>query len=468
MNSKSQDKKKVLFVMFAPHPAFQAQIGVLSAFLENQGYNVRYLEITIYTDEYPNKHSELVEKVIIEFSPDLIGFSSYDMNYYHIVDCGIFVKSRFPHLKIIVGGHHASLAPEDYLKYDAFDYVCIGEGEYVLLDLLESSFNFQIISSIRGLCFRNSDGIITMNKPREPIVNLDDLPFADRSIDPSIKTSGHLYADYLPMLAGKGCPFNCSYCANEAVRKLYPDGNKYVRVRSPERVIEEIEYCKMNYKFSFIIFFDDIFAANLKWLDKFCAIYAKKFPDIPFHCLLRPEMAVNEETLIMLSKAGCVNIKIGMESGSEEYRMRMLKRNMTNKTILKAVSLIRKHKMDLQIFMMVGLPDESYLDMLKTLCLNLRIRADSVQTAIFYPFKNTPLYNYCAQHNLLNEERRKKMVVYTYDTCLNFPLIKRYLIILLKWINSSTPIFCRFHFSYVWLFLCAQYRSWFHKRIDYA
>ncbi len=454
--------------MFAPHIAFQAQIGALSAFLKNCGYAVRYLEIIVSTYGSFEKHKELVDKEIRDFSPDLVGFSSYDMNYGFIVDCARFLKTRYPGPKIIVGGHHASLAPEDYLMFESIDYVCIGEGEHLLQEILESSFDPEKTAAVKGLCFRTSDGKIVHNRPREWMTDLDTLPFVDRTIDTSTKDSGQLYGDHLPMLAGKGCPFNCSYCSNESMKRLYPNSRHYVRMRTPERIIEEIEYCKKTYKFSFIIFLDDIFALDAKWLERFCDLYARHFPKIPFHCLLRPEMALNERLLDVLYRAGCRNIKIGVECGSQEYRQKMLKRKMTNKTILTAASLIKRRKMELHIFMMVGLPDESALDMLKTLWLNLRIRADAVQTAIYYPLKNTPLYNYCAERNLLNEERRKKLIVYSYDTCLNHSFLRRFLIILFKWLNSSTPVFCRFHFSYIWLFLRLQYKKWFQKKIEYV
>ena len=459
-------KFKILFITFAPHKSFQAQIGALSAFLKDEGHEVYHVEIIVFTGDSFNKFQKDVEDAVMHFSPDFVAFSSYDMNYYFIVECARFIKKFRPAVKIIVGGHHASMAPEDYLSLPYFDFLCLGDGEYVFRDLLNSFDIPQKIHSISGLVYIDEKGQIVRNLPREPIANLNSLPFVDRTIDMSI-VSNRLLGDYLPMLVGRGCPFNCTYCANESMRNLYVNKRNYVRKRDPEIVIEEIKHCKKVYKFSFIVFLDDIFTFDVAWLEKFCYLYKQHFPDLPFHCLLRPELALDTAKLKMLYDAGCRNVKIGVESGSENYRRRVLKRMTANKVILKAAKLIKQNKLELHIFLMVGLPEETFLDMLKTLWLNLRIGADAVQTAIFYPFKNTPLYFYCKDRKLLDEEKRKKVVVYTFDTTLNYPWFKRILVIAFKWINSSVPIFRRFKLIYIPLYLRTQFKKLKKKSIDF-
>lgn len=456
-------KQKVLFIMFAPYRTVQIQIAALSAFLKRYGYEVKYLEILIFSGETFEEYKNIVKEQIQEFQPDLIGFSSYDMNYSFILDCGNYIKNLYPNIKIIVGGHHASLAPEDYMQIKSIDYVCVGEGEYVLRDLLEVLSNGGRTETISGLCFRDSEKNIIYNSARNLVEDLDKLPFLDRTI----VHSQQLEIDYLPMFAGKGCPFSCTYCANESIKNLYSNKNCYVRYRSPEKIIEEIAQCKKIYRFNHIYFYDDVFSLNYIWLQNFCDYYVKHFPDLPFQCLLRPEIASNEKYLRLLSKSGCQRIVMGVESGSQDYRKKMLGRAMTNKTILKGARLVKKHKMKLSIFMMVGLPGETFLDMIKSLWVNFRVGAHEIQTGIFYPIKNTPLYRYCLEHNLINDAQRKKIVVYTYDTCLNFGTIKRRLVIILKWLNSATPFIRHFRFSLVPHFFRIQYRKWFKKVVDY-
>ena len=438
--------------MFAPYGTVQMQIAALSAFLKECGCEVRYLEIIVFNGDTFDKYKDNVEEKVQDYRPDLVGFSSYDMNYHFILKCSHFIKSIYPDTKIIVGGHHSSLAPEDYMQYNSIDYVCIGEGEYVLKYLI-----------IKGLCSRNSEGEIIYNRARDLIEDLDKLPFIDRSI----VNSQQRELNYLPIFAGKGCSFNCSYCANESMKKLYPNKNRYVRHRSPEKIIEEIRECQKVYEFGFVFFYDDIFATDYKWLQEFCKLWAKHFPNIHFYCLLHPEIANSEKHLKLLSDSGCQTVLMGVESGSQEYRQKVLNRKMTNKTILTGAALVRKYRMKLSIYMMVGLPGETFLDMIKSLWLNFRIRPDGVQTGIYYPIKNTPLYKYCLDLNLINEERRRKMFVYTYNTCLDYGIPKRWLIVFFKWLNSGTPLICHLQFSLILHFLRIQYKNLFKKKIDY-
>lgn len=453
----------ILLIMFAPYKTIQMQITALSAFLKKRGCEVRYLEIAIFSGDTFEKHKKIVKEEIQEFRPHLIGFSSYDMNYYFILECANFIKSFYPDVKIIVGGHHASLSPEKYMQKESIDYVCIGEGEYVLKDLSEALAEGKSVVSITGLCSRDSKEKVIYNRTGNLVENLDQLPFIDRSI----VHSQHLELDYLPMLAGKGCPFLCAYCANDSLKKLYPNQNCYVRYRSPEKIIAEIEECKRVYKFRYVYFYDDIFGLDYEWLKKFTNLYVKHFYDLPFYCLLHPSMATSQERLRLLSNSGCQTILMGVESGSQRYRQKMLNRNMTNRTILKAAALIKNYKMNLTIFMMVGLPDESFCDMVKSLWLNFRIGADGVQTNIFYPIENTLLGKYCREHNLINEKRRRKIFIYTYETCLNYGIVKRGLIILFKWLNSAVPLIRHFQVSLILHFLRIQYRKLFQRKIDF-
>lgn len=457
-------KANVLLIMFAPYRTIQMQIAALSAFLKSLGCNVRYLEIIIFQGDTFDKYKGTVEKKVKEFQPDLVGFSSYDMNYHFILDCANFIKSFYPEVKIIVGGHHASLAPEDYMQSKAIDYVCIGEGERVLKDLLDGNLNVDGNKIVPGICFRDNKGKAICNTPSYLIENLEELPFIDRAI----VNSQHTEIDYLPMLAGKGCPYGCTYCANDSIRRLYANNNMYIRYRFPERVIEEIKGCRERYKFKYVFFYDDIFALDYRWIQKFGELFAKNFPDINFICLLRPEIAANEKYLKLLYDSGCRSVIMGVESGSEGYRQKALNRKMTNQVILKAAKLIKKYKLELHIFMMVGMPGETIADMLKSLWLNFRIGAKAIQTGIYYPIKNTPLYEYCLDHNLINEKRKKRLFVYTYDTCLNYGFIKRKLIILFKWLNSGMPLVRGLQVNLILNFIRTQYKKWFRGEIDYS
>lgn len=440
------------------------QIASLSAFLKREGYSVEYLELIIELKCVTERQKRKIRDKIFEFEPDLIGFSSYDMNYGLILESSAFIKSIYKKAKIIVGGHSASLAPEDYIEYDSIDYVCMGEGEYVLKDLLEAMKDERDVSSILGVWSKTLDGVIHRNPARPLIKDLDTLPFIDRSI----VRMGKLNLDYLPMLASRGCPFSCTYCSNSSMRNLYPNPTDYVRFRSAQNIIEEIKLRQSDYKFKVVAFYDDLFVLNFRLLKEFGELYKKEFPAVPFHALTYPTVAVDEKLIKYLKDIGCEQLFMGVESGSEKLRERVLNRKMSNETILKVAKLCRKYKLNLGIYMMVGLPEETLLDLLKTLWLNLKIRAKWGQTSIFYPFKNTPLYKYCLEKGLISEKRRQEIFVFSYETSLNYGIPKRCIIILFKWLNSSIPVILNFHFSVVILFFKIVYRILFLHQINYS
>ena len=179
-------------------------------------------------------------------------------------------------------------------------------------------------------------------------------------------------------------------------------------------------------------------------------------------------MAKDERRMKLLSESGCMEVHMGVESGSYKYRTTMLGRHMSNEVILRACDNIKKYNMRITTFLMVGMPDESCLDMLKSLLFIWKIRPTGMQTGIFYPLKGTPSYDYCAKNNLINWKKRKELVVYTYDTSLNVGFLKRYFIILCKWLLSGIPILAHFDFQLIPKFFKIQYRLWFQRRIDYT
>ncbi len=459
---QGQDQR-VLLIMFAPYRTVQSQISALSAFLKQRGCTVRYLEVPIFAGDDFVKHTNAVAEALTSWRPHMVGFSAYDMNHDFIIACADLVKRYGRDILTVVGGHAASLAPEDYLRSGAIDMVVVGEGEPVLEDLLARIRARRPLTGIRGLCVRDGDGRIVYTPPRPLEYDLDRLPFPDRSIVADQQKG----IDYLPVFAGKGCPYGCTYCANAAMRKLYPNPGLYVRYRSPENILKEIAACRQQTSFRYIYFYDDIFALDLEWLKTFTRLYRESFPGLPYVCLLNPRLACSEERIRLLAESGCTQIFLGVESGSQPYRQKVLGRPMTNAMLFQAARTIRKYGIRLNIYLMVGLPDESLRDMGRTVWLNYRMRPDGAQTSIFFPIKNTGLYRYCMERGLIDEERRKQLFIYSYDTCLRVGFLKRLLIIVFKWVNSASPVLTHCRVDLVIHFLRIQFRKHVLRQFSY-
>jgi len=450
--------------MFSPYQTVQMQIAALTGYLRKNNIDVSYSEYYIFTDESFEKHQEHVRETLLQERPDIVAFSTYDMNYNYTLDCARFVKELNPDTKTIAGGHTASVVPFEFMDYDCIDFVGKGEGEELLTELGHALENNLPLNNIKGLYWRNSSREVVVNEARPLIEALDSLPFIDRDI----VEYQHSKIDYLPFLMGRGCPYKCDYCGNEAIKDLAPNSSSWSRYRSPEHVIEEILNCREKFDFKYVFFYDDVFCLKLDWLEKFKELYNKNFPNTPYICLLRPEMAQDDRRMRLLSESGCMEVHMGVESGSYEYRTAMLGRKMSNEVIIKACANLKKYNMRLTTFLMVGMPDESCLDMLKSLIFVWKLKPTGMQTGIFYPLKGTPSYDYCEKNGLINWEKRKKLVVYTYDTSLNVNPLKRYFIIAAKWALGAIPVLGHFQFNLIPKFFKIQYRLWVLKKVDYT
>lgn len=422
----------VLFIMPLALPAYLFQLAALSAFLKSKGCSVKYEELIIH-DQIRNFHLKRINKTIEEFKPDVIGFSAYEMSFPWIKEIAEDIKNKYKEILIIVGGYYATLSPEEVLGHQAIDAVCIGEGEYPMLELLDSLNQGRVRKDIQNIWFKDN-GNTVRNPLRNLIANLDELPFVDREFF----SSENKKQGVLEIMASRGCPFACTNCSNHALQKIYAGKGPYVRYRSTKNVLTEIKECLSKGNFKIIHFEDDMFTINLKWLKEFCIQYSKCIK-LPFVCNIRPEAGVLD-TLLILKNAGCVQVSIGVETGDEKIRQKVLSRYMSDDKIIKAFSNAKKLGIKRKSFNMVGLPYETPLTLWKTIWLNLRLAPDAVQTSIYYPFKGTVLGNQCYQEGWVNFKRKERLKLYANDSILDLPNLSRNFIKVAKWLNSATAL----------------------------
>jgi len=423
---------RALLVMPLALPAYLFQLASISSFLRSKAHTVRYEELVISGD-FTKEHQDQLDRAIKEFKPDIIGLSSYEMSFEWIKLITDYLKKNSPNVPIIVGGYHATLSPEEVLAHPSVDIICTGEGEYPLHELLESLKKGGFDKNIPNLWFK--DGARVIRNPLRPLMdNLDVLPFVDRELF----TSENRKNGILEIMASRGCPFDCTNCANHALKKIYAGKGPYLRYRSPDNVLKEIEYCLSKEHFKVIQFDDDMFTSNQNWLKDFCVKYKTRI-NLPFICNIRPEAGVSE-TLGILKEAGCVQVSIGVEAGDEKVRRSVLHRDMPDKLIIQAFRNARKSGIKTKSFNMVGLPHETPRALWKTIWLNLKLAPDSVQTSVYYPFKGTVLGDECYENGWVDLERKKKLKLYANDSILNLPTVSRPLIRAAKWLNSATVL----------------------------
>ena len=338
------------------------------------------------------KHEDL-ENRIAEFSPDVVGIACMmTETYSDSAEMARIARRAAPKAKIILGGHNASFVAGKIIEnLPEADYVVVGEGEYTFLELVRSISKKSDIRQVKGVMHRNN-GRATFTGVREPVQNLDELPFPAKHLLPQNAHYGHFWygghkialKNLSGMITSRGCPFGCTFCSCTAF-----SGRK-IRVRSPENVVKEMEYLvnKRGVKQIFIV--DDNFTAFPKRVTEICRLIKERNIDVNWFCEGRVDTA-SEEMYKAMAKAGCWLIFLGLESGSQRV-LDYYKKKTTVEKGWQAVALAQKAGIDVVGSFIIGAPIEVEEDYQKTLNFIKRADMDMVSISSLKVYPGTELW----------------------------------------------------------------------------
>ncbi|MFH0729725.1 MAG: radical SAM protein [Pseudomonadota bacterium] len=385
-------------------------IGALSAFIKRHGHEV---ELLYLQDDMPE--NELLSYVG-SIDPDLIGFTVVTHQWEHVRRYAGMIKKVFK-APIICGGPHPTYLPEEVIRDSSINMVCVGEGEQALLEVLERMETGGDLSSIPNIWVKNEEGTIFGNRVRGLVENLDALPFPDREILPFQEIIDSCNTEPV-FLASRGCPYNCTFCSNSAIKKLYEGKGTYVRKRSPENVIREIQELRAKYKFETVNFYDECFGYDRKWLTRFCDMYKTEFR-YPFGCFIRAE-SMDREGFHLMRQAGLSLIYLGIESGNEQLRRKAMNRQVSDDRIIQACRDAQAEGIQVWTYNIVGIPGETVDTIKEAMELNRVINPNFVSVSIYQPLPGTKLHDECVEKNYI-----KKKYGYSFyeDSSLDLPTI---------------------------------------------
>jgi len=331
----------------------------------------------------------------LRLQPDVIGYTVYSGTHHYYTDLNRRIKAQLPGVLSIFGGPHPTFFPE-MIHAEGVDAICLGEGEYAVLDLLNALQNGSPIDTIPNWWVKRDDEVV--RNPLRPLLTpeqLDALPYADRALlyaaHPPSRTN-----KIRPFITGRGCPYDCSFCFNKAYSELYGGTGRRTRRRSVDNVIREIKEVRENNDLAFIIFMDDTFILNRQWLTEFAARYRSEI-GLPFWCQVRANL-VEDDLIRMFKQMGCVSVSFGLEAGNDRMRNVILNRNMTREQILRASEILRQYGIRFMTNNMLGLPSGSLDTDWETLEMNIACRPSYANVFLFQPYPGTELAAWAAAH----------------------------------------------------------------------
>lgn len=353
---------------------------------------------------------------ISRFRPDYIVFSPPTPYFSQYLDFVGALKSKYPRIKTVFCGPHASYFWEKSLLSGSVDFVLRGEIDLSLLELIIADFSENQYKRIDGLCFIHEKGCPHANSLAPLIQDLDILPPPawDLLKDHDYKVPFSRKSRFNIMITARGCPYGCSYCTT------YGTYGYSWRFHSVERVIGEIKRLKaLNYHD--IGFWDDTFTVDLNRVAEICHRILEEKLNIRWIALARTD-TVNGKILKLMARAGCYQLQYGVEANSGAI-MRELGKTANKKIAKRAFLLTRETGIEISAFFMVGHPKSGLNDDMKTVEMALKLNPDFASFNILTPFPGSKIYEHWrinadfvqdfslfdTRHSILNQKEGQKL-----------------------------------------------------------
>jgi len=361
------------FYPISETPSPPLGLAFLAAALERAGVEVMILDLVVFPYS-----PDLLETVLNDFSPDLVGSTAVTMTFDHAVKVIQAVKALDPEIVTVMGGPHVTFCAEETLRaFPELDAVVLGEGEETVVDLALTPKNRWV--GVQGLVFR--DGLqIVRTTPRPLVADLDTLPFPARHLLPLGRYRALGMA--ISMTTSRGCPFRCIFCVG---RKMV--GGK-IRYRNAGLVADELAYLSA-LNFTQVNLADDLFTANPRHCLAVCDEIIKRKINIKWTSFARVD-TVSLEVLSRMKEAGCSAVSFGIETGSPEI-LKIVKKGITLDQVIEAVRLCNEVGLLPHASFILGLPGETPDTLRQTLEFGARLKDMGVSYGfhLLAPFPGT-------------------------------------------------------------------------------
>jgi radical SAM superfamily enzyme YgiQ (UPF0313 family) len=352
----------------------------LASHLRSKGFGVQVFDTTFSSsdDLFRLLHSE---------PPAILGIYANLMTRTNVIE--ILRVAKEAGWRTIVGGPEPAAYIPEYLASGA-DVVVIGEGEITVEELLHAmrEGDSHALDRVNGIAFRRDDGSVCQTPPRPQISDLDRQPWPSREsvhIERYLETwREHHGTGSISLITARGCPYHCKWCSHAVYGKTH-------RRRSPERVVDELEWILSRYSPDMLWFADDVFTIHEGWLVRFAAEMKRRELKIPFECISRADR-MSPQVVDLIAELGCFRVWIGSESGSQRL-LDAMQRGVTVEQVRSAVQLTKARGIQTGMFLMWGYEGEDLEDIEATVAHVRRSDPDIFLTTVAYPIKGTPYFD---------------------------------------------------------------------------
>jgi radical SAM superfamily enzyme YgiQ (UPF0313 family) len=330
-----------------------------------------------------------VGRQLIEFSPDIIAITALTPTIAKALETAEYSKRVCKDSLIVMGGYHPTFNYNEILKYDFVDVVTIGEGEETLLDLTQTLEHDLPLSSVNGIAF---DDVVT--PPRQLIMDLDSLPLPARHLLPmdSYKLL-NMDTKMSTMITSRGCPMQCSFCSSAALH-----GSK-LRMRSVDKILDEMEYLVNEMGIETIAFMDDTFTISKKRVIELCEGIEERNIEVMWGCTSRVD-SLNKELLRRMKRAGCITVFMGVESADQQM-LDTVNKQTTIERIRDAFEVSRQEKIRTIASVVLGMPGDTHESIKNTINFVKELNPSYAIFSLATPYPGTKFYQQTLEKDLI-------------------------------------------------------------------
>lgn len=351
-------------------------------------------EVSVLDALLDNLSLKELEDEIRNSKPDVVGIHAISYSLPDVLDTSRIARSINPEVKIVVGGPHTSIFPEETRAFLEFDYVVTGEGEVPFFSLLKYlKTGDRLLLPIEGVMGREQE----LDRIVEPYIHrdLNSLPYPARELTPWKRYSSVVSKQSCSttIMGSRGCPYHCTFC--------YTAGGKSYRPRSVPHLMGEIREC-IALGIREFFFFDETFTIDRQRVIDFCRNITEENLDIFWDVRCRADL-IDPEMLGWMKKAGCQRIQFGIESGSNRVLQR-LQKGFTPQQAEQALRWTKEAGISTYADFMIGNPGETLDEIEETFRFAARLNPDFVHYSITMPLPKTKLYEEALEKGILKKD----------------------------------------------------------------